>query len=153
MVWLCIISKWVKGLGDFLGKAIRFFVARKMLVIVVCLGSLLRAYLCLTQFTGAHTVLILYEPASCRTQKEKLINFRWECKLVTLSLCTDLQVNRACIYLMADSYHSLALGQELYFMFHTVSHLIFTVLYKVSTIISFSYVKNLSLKTFISCLE
>ena len=32
MVWLCIISKWVKGLGDFLGKAIRFFVARKMLV-------------------------------------------------------------------------------------------------------------------------
>ena len=45
MVWLCIISKLVKGLGDFLGKAVRFFVARKMLVIVVCLGSLLRAYL------------------------------------------------------------------------------------------------------------
>lgn len=45
MVWLCIISKWVKGLGDFLGKAIRFFVARKMLVIVFCLGNLLRAYL------------------------------------------------------------------------------------------------------------
>ena len=45
---------------------------------------------------------------------------------MTLSLRTDLRVNRASVYLMADSYHSLVLCQELCFMFHMVSHLIFT---------------------------